>query len=108
MQPVKNPYSVTRSISPKLADNYDQAYEFLSKEQDQAAVAPPNLPYEIDSLPQTLGIIVNSLNNMAAILEKAAKTDAMKTKRVDNQMELIVKIKDLVFELNNSLADLKL
>jgi hypothetical protein len=108
MQPVKNPYSVSRSLSPKLADNYDQAYEFLSKEQEQAAVAPPNLPYEIDSLPQTLGIIVNSLNNMAAILEKAAKTDAMKTKRVDNQMELIVKIKDLVFELNNSLADLKL
>lgn len=108
MQPVKNPYIVNRATTPKFSDNYDQAYEFLSKEQDQAAVAPPNLPYEIDSLPQTLGIMVNSLNNMAAILEKAAKTDAMKTKRIDNQIELIVKIKDLVFELNNSLADLKL
>ena len=108
MQPVKNPYIVNRATTPKFSDNYDQAYELLSKEQDQAAVAPPNLPYEIDSLPQTLGIMVNSLNNRAAILEKAAKTDAMKTNRVENQMELIVKIKDLVFELNNSLADLKL
>jgi hypothetical protein len=53
--------------------------------------------------------MVNTLNNIASVLETGVKEiPLLKGKRIDNQIDQIIKIREELFELNNSLIDLKL
>lgn len=106
---VGDPYSVTRAQPPKMSDDYSGVYDQLKQEQEAAAQAPPELPHELTQIYTQLGEMVNTLNNIAAVLEKGVKEiPLLKGKRIDNQIDQIVKIREEIFELNNSLIDLKL
>lgn len=106
---VGDPYSVARAEPPKLSDDYSGVYDQIKQQEEQAAQAPPELPHELTQIYQQIGTMVNTLNNIAAVLEKGAKEiPLLKNKRIDNQIDQIVKIREELFELNNSLIDLKL
>lgn len=106
---VGDPYSVSRAEPPKLGDDYTSAYDLLKQEQEEAAQAPPELPHELTQIYSQLGQIINTLNNIASVLEKGVKEiPSLKDKRIDNQIDQIIKIREGLFELNNSLVDLKL
>lgn len=106
---VGDPYSVSRAQPPKLGDDYTSNYEILKQEQEEAAQAPPELPHELTQIYTQIGEMVNTLNNIAAVLEKGVEViPLLKGKRIDNQIKQIIKIREELFELNNSLIDLKL
>lgn len=106
---VGDPYSVTRAQPPKLGDDYSGVYDEIKREQEEAAQAPPELPHELTQIYTQLGEMVTTLNNIAAVLEKGVnEIPSLKGKRIDNQIDQIIKIREELFELNNSLRDLKL
>lgn len=106
---VGDPYSVARAQPPKLGDDYSAAYDLLKNEQEAASQAPPELPHELTQIYSQIGEMVNTLNNIASVLETGVKEiPLLKGKRIDNQIDQIIKIREELFELNNSLIDLKL
>lgn len=113
MQTLPNPYSISKSINPNLGNtdgsDYANWYELTAQEEDEKAKDHPQLPYQLEQLPQIIGTMVTNLNNMASVLEKGVSTvDSIKGKPIDTQIDLIVQIKDKLFDLNNSLVSLKL
>jgi len=108
MKNTGNPVSVGQAPTPAGGNDYSAIYDVIKQDQEQAAQAPPELPYEINSFPQRLGEILTSLFEMRDILQAASNTDSFKTKRIDHQIGELSKIIDSVLELNNSIYDLKL
>ena len=108
MKNTGNPISVGQAPPPVGSNDYSAVYDVIKQDQDQAAQAPPELPYEINSFPQRLGNILTDLFEMRDILQSASNTDSLKTKRIDHQIDQITDIVDSILELNNSIYDLKL
>jgi len=113
MQTLPNPYSISRAEQPNFGNtdgsDYASWYDLTAREQDSLAKDHPELPYQVNMLPQMIGTMVNDLNNMAEILKRGVETvDTMKGKSVDSQLNKIAEIRDELFELNNSLISLKL
>lgn len=108
MKNTGNPISVGQAPSPAGGDDYSAVYDVIKQDQEQAAQAPPELPYEINSFPQRLGNILTELFEMRDILQAATNIDSFKTKRIDHQIDQISNIIDSLLELNNSIYDLKL
>jgi hypothetical protein len=108
MKNTGNPISVDQPPTPIGGSDYSAVYGVIKQDQEKAAQASPELPYEINSFPQRLGNILTGLFEMRDILQAASTADLFKTKRVDHQIDQISGIIDSLLELNNSIYDLKL
>lgn len=108
MKNTQSPISTGKAPQPVANTDYSFAYDRIKAEEDEKAKDQRELPFEINSFPQILGDMVAKVDDMVNVLSAAQNTPQLQDKLIGSQLEKLAKLKELIFDLNHSIYDLKL